>query len=77
MVQVPAATPVTVLPAIEQVLVVLVAKVTGRPEVAVALAVVVPPTVNVVGVKVMTPIVWAAWLAWLTAMLWLTGAAVL
>jgi hypothetical protein len=58
-VQVPAATAVTVLPTTAQVLVVALANVTGRPEVAVALAVVVPPTSRVLGVKVMVPMVWA------------------
>ena len=57
MVQVPAATPVTVLPATVQVLGVMLAKVTGRPEVAVALAVVLPPTSTVDGENVMAPMV--------------------
>jgi hypothetical protein len=33
-------------------------KVTASPELAVAAAVAVPPTVNVAGVNVMTPMVW-------------------
>ena len=60
MVQVPTATPVTVLPFVPltvQTLVVNEVKVTGNPDVAVALAVVVAPAVNVVGLKVMAPIV--------------------
>ena len=60
MLQVPTATPVTVLPFVPltvQILVVNEVKVTGKPDVAVALAVVVPPTVNVVGLKVIVTIV--------------------
>jgi hypothetical protein len=60
MVQVPAVTPVTVLPFVPlvvQTLGVAELKVTAKPDVAVALAVVVPPTVNVLGVKVIVPIV--------------------
>ena len=63
MVQVPAATPVTVpplVPLVVQIDGVVELKVTGRPEVAVALAVVVPPTVRVFGVKEIGPIVWLA-----------------
>ena len=58
MVQMPASRPVTVLPVTEQIVgVTLLLKVTARLEVAVALAVVVPPTTKVVGVKVTVPIV--------------------
>lgn len=60
MVQVPVATPVTVLPFTVQIVGVVDVKVTGKPDVAVALAVVVPPTVNVLGVKVIAPIVCGA-----------------
>ena len=63
MVQVPVATPVTVLPFVPltlQIVGVVDVKVTGKPDVAVALAVVVPPTVNVLGVKVIAPIVCGA-----------------
>ena len=57
MVQAPAATPVTVLPLMVHTLVVNELKVTAKPDVAVALTVVVPPTANVLGVKVIDPIV--------------------
>jgi hypothetical protein len=60
MVQVPALTPVTVPPLTVQTLVVRELKLTGSPEVAVALAVVVPPTVTELGLKVMVPMVWVA-----------------
>ena len=57
-VQVPDSKPVTVLPETEQIVgVTLLLKVTVRPELAVELAVVVPPTTKVVGVKVTVPIV--------------------
>jgi hypothetical protein len=60
MVHVPAATPVTVLPFVPltvQIVRVVDVKVTGKPDVAVALAVVVPFIVNVLGVKVIALIV--------------------
>jgi len=63
MVQVPAATPETVLPATVQMVGVVELNATARPEVAVALAVVVPPTLRVAGVKLIAPIVWLARLA--------------
>ena len=66
MVQVPADTPETVLPLVpltEQTEGVFVVKVTARPEVAEALAVVVPPTFRVGGVNVIAPIVWVAGVA--------------
>ena len=58
--QVPALTPVTVLPLTVQTPVVNELKLTARPEEAVALAVVVPPTPRVLGLKLMTPIFWLA-----------------
>ncbi len=58
MVQVPAATPLTVLPLTVQTLGVKELKLTGSPEVAVALAVVVPLTPRVAGLKPMGPMVW-------------------
>jgi hypothetical protein len=61
MVQVPAVTPVTVLPFVPLVVQtpgVLEVKVTAKPDVAVALAVVVPPTISVAGLKLIAPIVW-------------------
>ena len=62
MVQVPASKPVTVLPETEQIVgVTVLLKVTARLDVAVALAVVVPPTVNVVGVKLIAPMVCVPW----------------
>jgi hypothetical protein len=57
-VQVPAFITVTVLPLTVQMLVVRELKLTGSPEVAVALAVVVPPTATELGLKLMVPIVW-------------------
>jgi hypothetical protein len=57
-VQIPALTPVIVLPLTVQMLVVRELKLTGSPEVAVALAVVVPFTAKVAGEKVIVPIVW-------------------
>ena len=61
MVQVPADSPVTVLPeALQMVGVALLSKVTPRPDEAAALVVVVPPTARVVGVKLMVPMVWLA-----------------
>jgi len=59
-VQVPAARLVTVLPLIVQMLWVWLVKVTARPEVAVAvaLAVVMPPTASVDGLKLIAPMVW-------------------
>ena len=53
MVHSPALTPVTVLPLTVQTAGVVELKLTARPEVAVALAVVVPLTAREVGVKVM------------------------
>jgi hypothetical protein len=58
MVQVPALTPVTVLPLTVQTLVVKELRLTRSPEVAVALAVVVPPTPKELGLKLMVPMVW-------------------
>ena len=49
---------VTVLPKTEQMVGVVLLKVTARLEVAVALTVVVPPNTSVVGLKVIVPIVW-------------------
>jgi hypothetical protein len=72
MVQVPAATPVTVLPLTVQVDSVLLVKPTVRPEVAVALAVVVPLAAKEVGRKLMAPMVW---LLFATAMVCVTWAA--
>src|SRR6185369_568542 len=60
MVQVPAAMEVTVEPLTVQIVGVLLVKLTARPEVAVALTVVVPPTLTVVGLKLIGPMVWAA-----------------
>jgi hypothetical protein len=60
MVHVPAVTPVTVEPLVPltvQTPVVKELKVTGRPDVAVALAVVVPFTARVDGVKLIVPMV--------------------
>ena len=58
MVQAPTAAPVTVLPLTVQKLGVRELKVTAKPELAVALAVVAPPTVNVAGLKLIAPMVW-------------------
>ena len=65
MLQVPKVTPVTMLPLIPEVVQtagVALLKITARPELAVALAVVVPPTANVAGkkVKLPVPMVWSA-----------------
>jgi hypothetical protein len=57
MVQVPALTPLTVVPLTVQMVGVEELKLTARPEVAVALAIVALPTAKVAGVKVMAPIV--------------------
>ena len=57
---VPAATPVTVEPLTEQIVGVVLLKATARPEVAVALAVLVPPTLKLMGLKLMVPMVWLA-----------------
>ena len=60
MMQVPTAAPMTVLPFVPltvQTVGVVEVKVTAKPDVAVALAVVVPPAANVVGLKVIAPIV--------------------
>ncbi|CAK0761793.1 hypothetical protein CCP3SC15_270011 [Gammaproteobacteria bacterium] len=59
-VQVPALVPVTVRPLTVQTLGVMELKATVSPEVAVALAVVVPPTASVAGAKVIVPMVWLA-----------------
>ncbi|CAK0780915.1 hypothetical protein CCP3SC15_830002 [Gammaproteobacteria bacterium] len=59
-VQVPAATPVTVLALTVHIFVVVELKVTARLDVAVALTVVVPPTVNVAGKKEIVPMLWSA-----------------
>ena len=56
--QTPAVTAFTVLPLTVQTVAVLELKLTASLEVAVALAVVVPPNVKVAGVKVMALIVW-------------------
>src|SRR6185369_969179 len=70
MVQVPAAMALTVEPLMVQIVGVLLVKATARPEVAVALTVVVPPTLTVVGLKLTGPMVWAAWLtcSWTVAL---------
>ena len=63
MVHVPAVRAVMVAPLVPlavQTKGVVDVKVTARPEVAVALAVVVPPTLTVAGVNVIAPIVWLA-----------------
>jgi hypothetical protein len=65
MLQVPIATPATVLPLSVQIAGLALPKLTARPEVAVALAVVVPPTARLAGVKLIGLMVW---LPWLTAM---------
>ena len=56
-IQSPAIAALTVLPLTEQMEEVMELKLTGSPEVAVALAVVVPPTANVVGLTLIVPIV--------------------
>ena len=61
MVQVPGATPLTVLPDTLQMPVVVEERVTARPEVAVALALVAPPTASEAGEKPMAPMVWLPW----------------
>ncbi len=48
----------TVLPLTVQTLDVVEVKLTARPEVAVALTVLVPPTAKALGVKLMAPMVW-------------------
>ncbi len=53
----PTARPVTVLPETEQIVAVVLPKLTARPEVAVAFAVVLPPTAKVAGEKLMLPMV--------------------
>ena len=58
MVQVPTETPVMVELLTVQTPVVALLNVTGRPEDADALAVLVPPTMRLVGLKLMGPIVW-------------------
>ena len=60
MVQVPALMPLTVLPLTEQTAGVAELKLAARPEVAVALTVVMPPTAKEAGVKLMAPMVWLA-----------------
>jgi hypothetical protein len=57
MLQVPVAAPVTVLPLTVQTVGELLAKATARPELAVARAVVVEPTVSVGGEKLIAPTV--------------------
>ena len=57
MVQIPAATPVTLLPLTVHTEVVWLVKVTARPELAVAVTVVVPWIARVAGLKVIAPIV--------------------
>ena len=57
MVQVPAVRAVTVAPLMVQTLGVVEVKVTGSAEVAVALTVVVPPTLTAAGVKLIVPMV--------------------
>ena len=70
MVQVPAACPVTVFPLTVQTLGVEELKLTGSPEDAVALTVVVPPTPREAGLKLMVPMVWFSlptvrlWVTW-------------
>ena len=63
MVHVPAAIAETVDPLTVQTVGVVEVNVTARPDVAVALTVVVPPTVRVAGVKASAPMVWSALLA--------------
>ena len=72
--QVPAAIPVIVVPLTVQTAGVVELKMTPSPEVAVALAVVVPLTDRVVGLKVIVPIVW---LVLSTLMFWVTCEAAL
>ena len=60
MVQVPVVMPVTVLPLTVHTPVVVLLKLTARPDVAVALAVVVPPTARLLGLKPMAPMLWLA-----------------
>ncbi len=55
---VPAATPVTVEPLTVQIVGVVLLKATARPEDAVALAVLLPPTLRLVGLKLMVPMAW-------------------
>ena len=50
--------PVTVLPETEQIVGVVLLKATAKDEVAVALAVVEPPTVKVLGMKLIAPMLW-------------------
>ena len=57
-VQVPTATPVIVVPLTVQILWVVLLNVTASEEVAVALAVVVPPTAKEIGEKLIAPMVW-------------------
>lgn len=71
-IQVPVNSPATVLPETEQMIGVVLVKLTARPEVAVALAAVVPPTPRVAGLKLMAPMVW---LALPTTMFCVTGVA--
>jgi hypothetical protein len=74
MVQVPAIVPVTVATeTLQMVGVALLLYAMARPDVALALAVVVPPTARVLGVKLMAPMVWAT----LTVMLCVTCVAAL
>lgn len=57
MVHIPAATLVTIFPLTVQVVGVMLLKLTGRPEVAVAETILVPPTVIVVDEKLRVPMV--------------------
>ena len=59
-VHVPAVMPVAVLPLTLQTRVVVLVKVTGKPEVAVALTVVVPPTTRVAGLKLIVSMLWSS-----------------
>ena len=61
MVQVPTASPVTVLPLTVQMPGVVVLNVTGLPDAPpVALTVVVPPTLKDAGLKLIAPMLWLA-----------------
>lgn len=74
MVQVPAATPVTVEPLTVQTFGVVLVKVTPRADgVALADAVVVPPTLRVAGLKLMLPMAWEALSTRMETFTWLAG----
>ena len=80
MVHVPVVIPVTIFPDTVQTSRFMLVKVTGRVEVAIALTVVVPPTAKVVGLKLMTPMVWFKLLTVMdcsssAAMIWLASPA--